>query len=135
MCHFYVVLPYSDPTVWWVVFFFYIIAATSYCFFISVLSDRGKQFIFNKKILEFFKFLLAASTACAIGIVTWLVFYLAIAIPMEQNLESVSLEKKLISCLFPNIALHWAIKAMYSFETRGNVCCETCLIKYFFIIF
>jgi uncharacterized protein involved in cysteine biosynthesis len=35
------VLPYSDPTVWWIVFFFYIIAATSYCFFISVLSDRG----------------------------------------------------------------------------------------------
>lgn len=39
------VLPYSDPTVWWVVFFFYIIAATSYCFFVSVLSDRGNIYL------------------------------------------------------------------------------------------
>jgi ATP-binding cassette subfamily A (ABC1) protein 3 len=38
---------------------------------------------------------------------------------MKQKLENISLQDKLLSCLFPNMGLHWAIKAMYSFETRG----------------
>lgn len=61
-----------------------------------------------------------ATTATALGIVTWLVIYLVLAVPMEQNAESVTLTRKLVSCLFPNMALHWAVKAMYSFETRGK---------------
>jgi hypothetical protein len=41
------VLPYSDPTIWWIVLFFYVTAATAFCFFVSVLVDQCELTSFN----------------------------------------------------------------------------------------
>jgi hypothetical protein len=38
------VLTYSDPTVWWMALFLFAVAATAFCFFISVLADNCKPF-------------------------------------------------------------------------------------------
>lgn len=35
------VITFGDVTVWWVVFFLYAMAATSFCFFISIWSEKG----------------------------------------------------------------------------------------------
>jgi ABC-type transport system involved in multi-copper enzyme maturation permease subunit len=37
------VILHGDFTLWWVVLFLYVMAATSFCFFISTFSERRKK--------------------------------------------------------------------------------------------
>ena len=57
--------------------------------------------------------------AIACGVVGWIILYFAVMVPLEKSYEWLSLPQKMLSCLLPNMALHWSVKLMYSFEAKG----------------
>lgn len=58
--------------------------------------------------------------ATTIGIVLWIVSYYALFVPLESSYRTLTLSSKLLAGLSPNMALHWAIKVMCSFEGTGK---------------
>ncbi|CAG7730793.1 unnamed protein product [Allacma fusca] len=93
-------LVHSSPGVWWLTLMLYAMAAISFLFFLSTLFQ-------------------SAIIAVSVGMVFWIVSYIALAVPLLRNYENLSLSDKMASCLLPNMGLHWAVKLMHSLEFQG----------------
>ncbi|ODN03994.1 ATP-binding cassette sub-family A member 3 [Orchesella cincta] len=90
----------GDITVWWFLMFLYVMAATSFCFFISVFTTNPVM-------------------ATTVGIVLWLLSYFLVAVPLALDYENLTLVKKLVSSILPNTALHWSLGIMATLEGKG----------------
>jgi hypothetical protein len=54
------------------------------------------------------------------GIFIWLVTYFAPALSLNSMYARLSLGAKIASGLFPNMALHWAVRILLYFEWKGK---------------
>ncbi|ODM92121.1 ATP-binding cassette sub-family A member 3 [Orchesella cincta] len=92
------VFQHSDPTLMWVVLMIYAVWATTYCFSISAFFERP-----------------TLATTC--GILVWLVSFNALGFAMEESYgKDFSVGVRLLMCIFPNVAIHLALKAICIFE-------------------
>ncbi|CAL8112749.1 unnamed protein product [Orchesella dallaii] len=92
------VFEHSDPTLLWVILMIYAIWATTYCFSVSAFFERP-------------------TLAITFGILVWLVSFNALGLAMEESYgKDFAVGVRLLMCIFPNVAIHLALKAFCTFE-------------------